>query len=134
MNRFKQFMYRFMYGRYGADQFSRFLLVASFVAMILHFILGWRILYYIFLAIIIYNCFRMYSKNIYKRQQELAAYLTFKRKFDSKIALQKRKWNERHTHRFFACPVCRTTVRVPKGRGKIEITCPKCKNTFIKKS
>ena len=134
MNRFKQFMYRFMYGRYGADQFSRFLLVASFVAMILHIILGWRILYYIFLAIIIYNCVRMYSKNIYKRQQELAAYLTLKRKFDSKFALQKRKWNERHTHRFFACPVCRTTVRVPKGRGKIEITCPKCKNTFIKKS
>ena len=134
MNRFKQFMYRFMYGRYGADQFSRFLLVASFVAMILNIILGWRILYYIFLAIIIYNCVRMYSKNIYKRQQELAAYLTLKRKFDSKFALQKRKWNERHTHRFFACPVCRTTVRVPKGRGKIEITCPKCKNTFIKKS
>lgn len=134
MNRFKQFMYRFMYGRYGADQFSRFLLVASFVAMVLHIILGWRILYYIFLAIIIYNCFRMYSKNIYKRQQELALFLTLKRQFDSKFALQKRKWNERHTHRFFACPVCRTTVRVPKGRGKIEITCPKCKNNFIKKS
>ena len=134
MNKFRQYMYRFMYGRYGADEFSRFLLIASLVAMILHVVLRWRILYYIFMGIIIYNCFRMYSKNIYKRQQELAAFRVLKNKFNSKFALQKRKWNERHTHRFFSCPECRTTVRVPKGRGKIEITCPKCKKSFIKKS
>lgn len=134
MNKFKEFLYRFMYGRYGSDQFSRFLLVVSLVALILNTILGLKIFYYIFMITVIYNCFRVYSRNIYKRQQELNAFLVYKRLAESKLALQKRKWNERHTHRFFNCPVCKTTVRVPKGRGKIEITCPKCKNSFIKKS
>ena len=134
MNKFRQFMYKIMYGRYGVDEFSRFLIKASLVAMVINLITGLRIFYYIFMVLIIYNCFRVYSKNHYKRQQELSAFLVLKRQTDNKLALQKRIWNERHTHRFFSCPKCKTTVRVPKGRGKIEITCPKCHNSFIKKS
>ena len=134
MNKFRQFMYKIMYGRYGVDEFSRFLVKASLVAMVINLITGLRIFYYIFMVMIIYNCFRVYSKNHYKRQQELSAFLVLKRQADNKLALQKRIWNERHTNRFFSCPKCRTTVRVPKGRGKIEITCPKCHNSFIKKS
>lgn len=134
MNKLKELLYRFMYGRYGSDQFSRFLLGVSFVALVLYMLFGARILYYIFMVLTIYNCFRIYSKNIYKRQQELNAFLVLKRKADGRVALMKRMWRERKTHKFFSCPVCKTTVRVPKGRGKIEITCPKCKNSFIKKS
>ena len=134
MNKFRQFIYKTMYGRYGVDEFSRFLIKASLVFFVLNLLTGLRIFYYIFMITVIYNCFRVYSKNIYKRQQELSAYYVLKRQADSKLALQKRIWNERHTHKFFNCPKCKTTVRVPKGRGKIEITCPKCHNTFIKKS
>ena len=76
----------------------------------------------------------MYSKNIYKRQQELAAFRVLKNKFNSKFALQKRKWNERHTHRFFSCPECRTTVRVPKGRGKLKSPVLNAKNRLLKKA
>ena len=46
----------------------------------------------------------------------------------------KKRWAQRSTYRFFKCPQCKQTVRVPKGRGKICITCPKCKTEFIKKS
>lgn len=134
MQKLKQLLYRFLYGRYGADEFSRFLLILSGVLFVLYLLSGIEIFYLAFMMSIIYNCFRVYSKNTYKRQQELYAYLDFRKKVNSKITLHKRMWNERKTHRFFSCPGCKTVVRVPKGRGKIEITCPKCHNNFIKKS
>ena len=46
----------------------------------------------------------------------------------------KARWQDRKTHRYFRCPQCRATVRVPRGKGKIRITCPKCKHQFVKKS
>ena len=123
-----------MYGRYGADEFSKFTLIAGGVLFVLYTLTGFHFLYIAFMATVIYNCFRMFSKNRYKRQMELQAYYILKNKFNAKTAIYKRMWRERKTHRFFACPVCKTVVRVPKGRGKIEISCPKCHNNFIKKS
>lgn len=134
MQKLKNFIYKTMYGRYGVDQFSRFLSSISLVELLLNLLTGWRIFNTLFLVTVIYNCFRIYSKNIYKRQAELNAFMVLKRQADSKTAVYRRMWKERKTHRFFACPNCKTTVRVPKGRGKIEITCPKCRNNFIKKS
>ncbi len=134
MQKFKEFIYRFMYGRYGADEFSKFTLIFGGVLFVLYMLTGLEILYIFFMATVIYNCFRMFSRNTYKRQQELQAFYILKNTFNSKTAIYKRMWRERKTHRFFACPVCKTVVRVPKGRGKIEISCPKCNNKFIKKT
>ena len=134
MQKFKEFIYRFMYGRYGADEFSRFMLIFGGVLFVLYMLTGLEILYIFFMATVIYNCFRIFSRNTYKRQQELNAFYILKNKFNSKTSIYKRMWRERKTHRFFACPVCKTVVRVPKGRGKIEISCPKCNNKFIKKT
>ena len=127
-------LYRFSYGRYGNDEFSRFLLYSGLGLFVIHTVTRIRFLYTLALLVILYNCFRTLSKNHQKRYMERQAYLAYKAKFDSKFALQKRMWNERKTHRFFSCPGCKTVMRVPKGKGKIEITCPKCHNNFIKKS
>ncbi|MCD7981014.1 MAG: zinc-ribbon domain-containing protein [Clostridiales bacterium] len=39
---------------------------------------------------------------------------------------------QRKIYKFYMCPHCSQKVRVPKGKGRIEITCPKCRTTFIK--
>lgn len=134
MQKLKEMLYRFMYGRYGSDEFSRFLLIGGIVLVVIYMLTGIQLFYLMFMITVFYTCFRCYSKNTYKRQQELVAFLDYKKAVLAKINLQKRKWNERKTHRFFSCPNCKTTVRVPKGRGKIEITCPRCHTNFIKKS
>ena len=66
--------------------------------------------------------FRVFSRNTYARYEENRKFLRF---FDQ---LKDR------THRYFSCPKCRQTVRVPRGKGKIAITCPRCKERFIKKT
>jgi ribosomal protein L37AE/L43A len=70
----------------------------------------------------IWAIFRSFSRNVYKRYQENHRFLLF---FDR---LKDRK------HKIFQCPRCRQMVRVPRGKGKIAITCPKCRERFIKKT
>ena len=78
-----------------------------------------RMMKYVLMAIVI---FRMLSRNTYKRYQENRKYLTL---------VERLKDRE---HRYFDCPRCRQPVRVPRGKGKIAITCPKCREKFIKKT
>ena len=115
-----------MAGRYGADQFGRFLSGAALVLLIVNlFVRGvvGQILYFLVLAVLVYNIFRMFSKNTAARYKENVAYLKVKNRI-----------RESKTHRFYKCPTCKTTVRVPKGKGKIRITCPKCGASFVRKS
>ena len=84
-------------------------------------------------ALLIYSYFRILSRNVSKREEN-QRYLNAKYRAVVKKNNLKKRWAQRSTYRFFKCPQCKQTVRVPKGRGKICITCPKCKTEFIKKS
>ena len=126
-----------MAGRYGADQFGRFLSSAALVLLIVNlFVRGvvGQILYFLILAILVYNIFRMFSKNTTARYKENVAYLKVKNRVVGWYANLRRRIRESKTHRFYKCPTCKTTVRVPKGKGKIRITCPKCGASFVRKS
>jgi hypothetical protein len=125
-----------MYGRYGGDQLSRALLVLSFILLILVGFLPrslsiLSVIGYIPTIICIY---RMFSKDIYKRRQENYKYLKMETSTTTWI---KQKFNlvkGSKTHKYFKCPDCKQRLRVPRGRGNISITCPKCKKTFKAKS
>ena len=126
-----------MAGRYGADQFMRFLSGAALVLLIINlFVRGvvGQILYFLVLAVLVYNIFRMFSKNTAARYKENVAYLKVKNRVVGWYANLRRRIRESKTHRFYKCPTCKTTVRVPKGKGKIRITCPKCGASFVRKS
>ena len=130
---FRQFLYRlmagfrnFMAGRYGTDKLGLTLLGAALVMSLLSsFIplivvrLALTLAYY---GLMFWALFRMFSRNTYARYEENRKFLRF---FDQ---LKDRD------HRYFSCPKCRQTVRVPRGKGKIAITCPKCRERFIKKT
>ena len=120
-----------MYGRNGIDAFGRFLIIASLVCTLLSNLPFLDIFYLIGAALLLYAIFRFLSKNLYKRQQENAKYLSHSRKFKGNRALYKKMWQERKSHRYFRCS-CGTYLRVPKGRGKIKIHCSKCGKDIIK--
>ena len=83
--------------------------------------------------ILIYSLYRIYSRNIYRRRAENDKYLSIIQPIQKRISMIKKN-REDHEHKYFLCPECKQTVRVPRGHGKITITCPKCSHKFDKKS
>lgn len=133
LNNLRMRMRRFMQGRYGSDPFGRFLLGAAIAFLILSFFFG-KIMYIIALVLMIYAYFRIFSKKPQKRYRENLLYMGCTKHIRSFFSMQGQRFAQRKTHRIYRCPKCGQHIRVPKGKGKIRITCPKCRNEFIKVS
>jgi len=125
---------RFMQGRYGTDHLNRFIIGASMAILLVSLVTGWRIFYSVGLMLMILSYFRLFSRNISNRYQENQKYLGIKNRFISFFTKKGKTFNQKKLYRFFKCPSCKQKVRVPKGKGKIEISCPKCGAKFIKRS
>ena len=134
MNGFKDKFARFMYGRYGMDQLSRNLSLICLVLLVITMFSRSNVLYAIALAGIIYTYFRLFSRNISKRIKENEKYLSFHYKVVGKINRIKYIIKDNKTHKIFKCPSCSQKIRVPRGKGRISIKCPKCRIEFIKKT
>ncbi len=129
-------MRRFMYGRYGVDQLNIFLLIAAVILNLIALLLSGigragnsaicailgMLVNVVSYGLLIWYLFRFLSRNLEKRILENRRFLT------RKARLLDRQ------HRYYRCPNCKQTVRVPRGRGKICIKCPKCSEKFIRKS
>lgn len=122
-----------MYGRNGVDSFNRLLLITALVVNLISSLADSWLLSLLGSGILAYCIFRTLSKNLYKRQSENAKYLNVRNKLLRDKNTRKKMWDERKTHKYFKCK-CGTRLRVPKGKGKIEITCPKCKTKMIKRT
>ena len=130
----KDRLIRFMYGRYGIDSLGKCTIWGSLIIML---IAGWthnNLLSLIALAGIIYSYYRMFSKKTYKRATENQKYLQMTRGIRTFFYKQRNLMTQRKTHHIYKCPTCKQKIRIPKGKGKIEIRCPKCNTTFIKRS
>ena len=124
---------QFMYGRYGGDQLSLAIFALGFLFYIVYVIT--RLWPFYILSLIIYgiDVYRSLSKNIPKRQSENVKFLQFVWKIKNFRANLKCDFEEMKTYKHFKCPSCGQKIRIPRGRGKVEIHCPKCSNNFIKK-
>lgn len=123
-----------MYGRYGVDSLGKCLLGIGIAAAVFTWFSDAWIFPLLSWACIIYTYFRMLSKNIYKRSAENRAYLARTYKLRCFFARQKNMLVQRKNYHIYKCPSCRQKIRIPRGKGRIEIRCPKCSATFIKKS
>ncbi|HMM06828.1 MAG TPA: hypothetical protein PKD52_09200 [Clostridiales bacterium] len=127
-------MRRFFAGRYGMDALNKLLFIIAAVLLIPLWIWQIRGLEILFLLILVYTYFRAFSRNISKRYAENQKYLAATSKIRAFCRKKKYRFDQRKTYRFFLCPKCKQQVRVPKGKGKINIRCPKCGEQFVKKS
>lgn len=128
---------RFMAGRNGNDQLNIFLLIVDLILMLLSSIFSKSIggvLYPIVIALLVYVYFRMFSRNVYKRREENGKYMRLKYKAAAELRLFKERWIQRKYYKFFTCPSCRASLRVPRHRGKIKIVCRKCGTSFFGKT
>ena len=130
----KEKIQRFMMGRYGVDAFSKFLLGLSVACLFISMFTRKNSFYFLGLVIMIYSYYRIFSRDFNKRYAENMMYFREKEKIMKIFRSKKLRFEQRKTHCFFKCPNCKQEVRVPKGKGLITITCPRCKTKFDKKS
>lgn len=117
---------RFMAGRYGSDKLNTAILMAALVLVLVYTFVPFGVvklvLWIISYVLMIWAIFRMLSRNTYRRYQENRRFLQFV------DGIRDRE------HRYYNCPNCHQRVRVPRGKGKISISCPKCREKFIRKT
>lgn len=125
---------RFMIGRYGVDQFGRFLLWAAIVCMFLDILFRIRGINWLALLLLIFAYFRILSRDISRRYQENQKYLGYEFRVREKLKRWKFRVQEMKHYHIYRCPSCGQKIRIPRGRGRVSIHCPKCGTDFIKKS
>ena len=133
----RNWLQKVMAGRYGVDEFNRCLNTTALISLVLSIlfkgVLG-MLFWLLAILSLIYSYFRMFSRKTYRRRAENNAYLTLRYTMTRKFSGFKQRMQQKKYYRFYKCPKCGITTRVPKGKGKIRITCPKCGEIFVRKS
>ena len=125
---------QFMIGRYGTDGLNQFLSIASLVLLLIAIISRVSLFTYLGAALLIFCYYRTFSRNISKRTEENYKFYTLKDRVGNKFKGWKEQWANRKVYHYYRCPQCRQKLRVPRGRGRIQISCPRCGTQSIKKS
>lgn len=123
-----------MIGRYGVDELSRFLLVLTLILIGINFFVQNFILYAAGTCSLILCYARMLSKNINRRFRENQTYLHYEFLVKERFRKWKSRLKQSKTHHIYKCPNCGQKIRIPRGRGKVSIHCPKCNTDFIRRS
>ena len=124
---------RFLYGRYGNDQLGVFLIALYVLLYILSIVFQLGILSLVGDVLLLVALFRMLSRNTYKRREENNKFLRKVNPFLKWFRLQQTMRKDK-AHRYFKCPNCSQYLRVPRGKGKITVTCRSCRASFQEKS
>ena len=138
MNKLREMLAKFMYGRYGTDRLNMFLLIVLIVCAGLNLFVrngyfsivmsSWETL----LIVLIY--YRMFSRNISKRYAENQKYLAMENRVRRFFGKNKYIQQQRKEFHIYTCPQCKQKIRIPKGKGNVSIRCPKCGRDFVKNS
>lgn len=136
--RFREWLARLMAGRHGQDHLNAFLSVICMILLIISLFIPRRngasaLVFYLALALLLWICFRAFSRNHAKRSAENQKFLQIKEGLFGSLSRKKRQMQDKD-HAYFKCPKCKKMLRVPKGKGRISIHCPQCGTDFIEKT
>lgn len=134
----KEKFIKFMYGRNGVDELARCESFLIWIPLVLSIFIRnpfiQMILSFVAVALIVHLYFRIFSKNTSKRYEENQKFRNWRYNMAIKRNNYKKRREQRAIYKYFKCPMCKQQVRVPRGHGKIIITCPKCREEFARRS
>ena len=126
-------VWKFMQGRNGPDALYSFLMIVCIVLIIACMFLrgiAELIVSFVYLSVMFYAIFRLFSKNLYKRRKENADFLRFVKNLKGFFRLQRDRIRDRKTHVYRRCKACKSVIRLPKKPGKHRVCCPCCSHRF----
>lgn len=123
---------KLMAGRYGVDQLAVAQLIAGIILALMFRFFPYAIIRLSFFILLINTYFRIFSRNINKRYLENIKFLKFWNPIKNKYKKEISRLKSRRDFKYFKCTFCDQKIRIPRGKGKIKVTCPKCKNVTIK--
>lgn len=129
----RQWLTRFMTGRYGMDQLNTAMMVLYIILYVIYLFTRWMILDFIVLVLLFVTIFRMLSRNLERRRAENTRFLQLVRPALRKFKSCRSRMQDKE-HRYFKCPNCGQQMRVPRGKGRITVHCRSCGATFEEKS
>lgn len=124
---------RFMYGRYGSDQLNIFMLALYVILYLIFSFTRFVPLYWLSLVVILAGLFRMLSRDLTRRRAENAKFMKAAGPMLDWFRLHRNMRRDKE-HRYFRCPSCSQQLRVPRGKGRITVTCRSCGAVFEEKS
>ncbi len=134
----RNFFSRFFQGRYGSygmDKLTRFLLTVAVISLVLSLLFTpLSFLYYVAFAILFYGYFRLFSRNITKRYSENSSFVKIEQKILGFLTSLCSSIVPNKNYHIYKCPDCKQKIRIPRGKGQIIVTCPKCRREFKKHS
>ena len=130
----RNFLRKFMIGRYGPDHLNIAMIIFSLALSLTHTVTGFSPVLYVSYVIIALAFFRMLSRNITRRRRENDKFIRYWWPIRTKFVRFFSRFRDGKAYKYFKCPSCSNTLRVPRGKGKLQITCPKCGERFLKKT
>ena len=113
-------------GRHGADNFSNALTMLGLALILIYLFTGFDLLWALGMGVLIYATWRTFSKNLPRREAENEGWLKLVGKPRAALSLARKAWTNRATTSYFKCKGCGQVLSVPKGKGRLRVTCPKC--------
>ena len=130
MDKFKERIANFMYGRYGIDQLYYALVAVSFLLILINTAVQSQIINIFMYVILGVMLFRTFSKNLAQRRRENALFLNYWQPIKVKLARSMRRVRELKTHRYRTCPNCKKVLRLSRRTGTHSVKCPSCQTEF----
>jgi len=119
--------------RAGIDHLAVGLIILAFILWIIgaNF---WNPLIFVGWGVLLLTYIRSMSTNKARRHQENIQFLKYWYPIQSKMTNEYRRFQAKREHRYFKCKTCKQKLRVPRKLNRVQVTCPKCRNSFIKES
>ncbi len=130
----KNWLQKLMSGRNGMDQLSNFMVITSVILILASILTSYTILNTAGLVVLGLSYFRMFSRDINKRYMENQKFLKSYQPIKNKVFRLKNKAKNSKDFKYFKCPNCEQELRVPRKKGRVNIKCPKCKTSFVRRT
>ncbi|HZW49716.1 MAG TPA: hypothetical protein VFF80_06265 [Bacillota bacterium] len=130
MDKFREKIANFMYGRYGIDQLYYALVAVSFILILINTAVQSLIINIFMYIILLLMLFRTFSKDLYRRRSENDLFMKFLNPMKVKFSMSMRRIREFKTHRYRTCPKCKKVLRLSRRTGRHTVKCPSCHNEF----